>query len=67
MLEAEAVEQGGNGGAGVFAGGVQNAVTEGFFLKLVLGPGAGFGLQVLVGGGEQAGGAGVDPGALIID
>ncbi len=36
VLEAEAVEEGGDGGAGVFAGGVEDAVSEGGLLKLLL-------------------------------
>lgn len=67
MLEAETVEKGGDGGAGVFAGGVEDAVFEGVLLKLILSAGTGFGLEVLVGGGEQAGGTGIDAGALVID
>ena len=67
MLEAEAIEQGGDGVAGVLAGGVQDAVAEGVFLELGLGAGAGLGLEILVRRGEQAGGTGVDAGALVVD
>ena len=67
VLEAEAVEEGGYGGAGVFAGGVEDAVGEGGLLELLLGLGAGVGLEVLVDGDEQAGGAGVDAGVLIVE
>ena len=52
VLEAEAVEESGDGGAGVFAGGVEDAVGEGGLLELVLGFGAGFGFEVLVYGGR---------------
>ena len=62
LREAEAEEQGGDGGAGVFAGGVEDAVVERGFLELILGAGAGVGFEVLVDGDEQAGGAGVDAG-----
>src|ERR1700727_723371 len=55
------------GGAGVLAGGVQDAVVEGGFLELLFGFGAGVGLEVLVGGDEEAGGAGVDAGVLVIE
>ena len=66
-MEAEGVEEGGDGGAGVFAGGVEDAVGEGGLLELVLGLGAGVGLEVLVGGDEEAGGAGVDAGVLVVE
>lgn len=67
MIEAEGVEEGGDGGAGVFAGGVEDAVGEGGVLELLLGLGAGFGFEVLVGWDEEAGGAGVDAGVLVVD
>jgi len=67
LLEAEAVEEGGDGGAGVFAGGVEDAVRQGGLLELLLGLGAGLGLEVLVGRDEQAGGSGVDAGVLVVD
>ena len=41
VLEAEAVEQGGDGGAGVLAGGVEDAVAEGVLLELRPGRGRG--------------------------
>jgi len=44
-VEAEAVEQGGDGGAGVLACGVEDAVGEGGLLELLLGFGAGVGLE----------------------
>jgi hypothetical protein len=67
LVEAEAVEEGGYGGAGVFASGVEDAVVEGGFLELLFCFGAGVGFEVLVGGDEEAGGAGVDAGALIVE
>ena len=67
LVEAEAVEEGGDGGAGIFAGGVEDAVGEGGFLELVLGACAGFGLEILVYGDEQAGRAGVDAGVLVVE
>ena len=66
-MEAEAVEEGGDGGAGVFAGGVEDSVGEGGLLELLLRFGAGVGLEVLVDGDEQAGGAGVDAGVLVVE
>lgn len=66
-MEAEAVEQGGDGGAAVLAGGVEDAVGEGGLLELLLGLGAGVGLEVLVDGNEEAGGAGVDAGVLVVE
>ena len=57
LLKSEAVEEGGDGGAGVFAGGVEDTVGEGGMLELLLGFGAGVGLEVLVGGDEDSGGA----------
>ena len=67
LLKAEAEEDACDGGAGVFGGGVEDAVVECGLLKLGLGTGAGVGLEVLVGGDEEAGGAGVDAGVLIIE
>ena len=67
LMEAEAVEQGGDGGAGVFAGGVENAVGECGLLELLLGLGSGVGLEVLVDGHEKASGAGVDAGVLVVE
>jgi hypothetical protein len=67
LFEAEAVEEGGDGGAGVFAGGVEDAVGEGGGLELLLGLGASVGFEVGVGGDEEAGGADVDAGVLIVD
>ena len=67
LFEAEAVEQGGDGGAGVFAGGVEDAVGQGGLLELLFGFGAGVGFEVLVGGDEQAGGAQVDAGVLVVE
>ena len=67
MLEAEAVEQCSDRGAGVLAGSVEDAVAEGVFLELILSVGTGFGLEILVGGGEQAGGTSVDAGVLVVD
>ncbi len=66
-MKAEAVEEGGDGCAGVFAGGVEDAVGEGGLLELLLGLGTGVGLEVLVDGYEEAGGAGVDAGVLVIE
>ena len=66
-MEAEAVEEGGDGGAGVFAGGVEDAVGEGGLLELLLGLGAGVGFEVGVGGDEDAGGADVDAGVLVVE
>jgi len=67
LVEAEAVEEGGYGGSGVFASGVQDAIIKGGFLELLLGFGSGVGLEVLVGGNEEAGGAGVDAGVLVVE
>ncbi len=67
LAEAQAVEEGGYGGAGVFAGSIEDAVGEGGLLKLLLGLGAGVGLEVLVYGDEEAGGAGVDAGVLVVE
>ncbi len=67
LAEAEAVEERGYGGAGVFAGCVEDAVGEGGLLELLLGAGAGVGLEVLVDRDEEAGGAGVDAGVLVVD
>ena len=67
MGEAEAFEHGGDGDAGVFAGVVEDAVFEGGFLEVLFGFGAGFGFEVGVGGDEEAGGAGVDAGVLVVD
>ena len=67
MLESEAVEEGGDGGAGVFAGGVEDAVGEGGLLELLLGFDAGVGLEVRVGGDEEAGRAEVDTGVLVVE
>src|SRR5271163_3470019 len=67
LFEPQAVEEGGDGGAGVFAGGVEDAVGERGGLELLLGLGAGVGFEVLVDGDEEAGGAGVDAGVLVVD
>src|SRR5277367_1492390 len=67
LVKAEAVEESGDGGAGVFAGGVEDAVGERGLLELLLGLGAGVGLEGLVDGDEEAGGAGVDAGALVVE
>lgn len=67
LLEAEAVEEGSDGGAGVFAGGVEDAVGQGGLLELLLGLGAGVGFEVLVGWDEEAGSAGVDASVLVVD
>src|SRR5580704_4765297 len=67
LVEAEAVEEGGDGGAGVFAGGVEDAVGEGGLLDLLLGFGAGVGFEVGVGGDEDSGGGHVDAGVLIVE
>jgi hypothetical protein len=67
LAEAEAVEECGYGGAGVFAGGVEDAVGEGGLLELLLGLGAGVGLEILVDGDEKACGAGVDAGVLVVE
>jgi hypothetical protein len=67
MLEAERVEQGGDGRAGVLARGVEDAVAEGGLLELLLRRSAGVGLEVGVGRDEQAGGAGVDTGVLLVE
>ncbi len=48
-------------------GGVEDSVGEGGLLELLLGAGAGVGLEVLVDGDEQAGGAGVDAGVLVVE
>ncbi len=66
-MEAEAVEEGGDGGAGVLAGGVEDAIGEGRLLELLLGFGARVGFEVLVDGDEEAGGAGVDAGMLVVE
>ena len=66
-MKAEAVEEGGDGGAGVFAGGVEDSVAEGGLLELLFGLGAGVGLEVLVYGDEQAGRTGVDAGVLVVE
>ena len=66
-MKAEAVEKGGDGGAGVFAGGVEDAVGESGLLELLLGLGAGVGLEVLVDGNEKTSGAGVDAGVLVVE
>ncbi len=55
LAEAEAVEERRYGGAGIFAGGVEDAVGEGGLLELLLGLGAGVGLEILVDGDEKAG------------
>ncbi len=65
--EAEGVEESGDGGAGVFAGGVEDTIGEGCFLELVLGLGAGVGFEVGVCGDEEAGGADVDTGVLVVE
>src|ERR1700730_4213347 len=67
ILEAEAVEEGGDSGAGVFAGDVEDAVGEGGLLELLLGAGAGVGLEVLVDRDEQSRTAGVDAGVLVVE
>jgi len=67
LMEAEAVEKSCYGGAGVLAGGVEDAVGECGLLELLLGFGAGVGFEVLVGGNEQAGGASVDAGVLVVE
>ena len=67
LLEAEAVKESRDGGAGVFAGGVEDAVGESGLLKLLFGFGAGVGFEVLVDGDEEAGGAGVDAGVLVVE
>ena len=66
-MEAQAVEEGGDGGSGVFAGGVENAVGEGGGLELLFSLGTGIGFEVGVGGDEEAGGADVDAGVLVVD
>src|SRR5207249_8369289 len=63
----EAVEEGGVGGAGVLAGGVEDSVGEGGLLELLLGAVAGLGLEVLVDGDEESSGAGVDAGPLVVE
>jgi hypothetical protein len=67
FVEAEAVEEGGDGGAGVFAGSIEDAVGEGGGLELLLGLGAGVGFEIGVGGDEEAGRADVDAGVLVVD
>jgi hypothetical protein len=67
LLESEAVEEGGDGGAGIFPCGVEDAVCEGSLLELLLGLGAGVGFEVLVGGDKESGGAGVDAGVLVVE
>ena len=67
LAEAEGVEEGGDGGAGVFAGGVEDAVGQRGGLELLLGFGAGVGFEVGVSGDENAGGAQVDAGVLVVD
>ena len=67
LFEAEAVEQGSDGGAGVSAGGVENAVGEGRSLQLLLGLGAGVRLEVRIGRNEDAGGTNIDAGVLVVD
>ncbi|MCU1222777.1 MAG: hypothetical protein JWQ42_870 [Edaphobacter sp.] len=66
-LKTEAVEEGRDGGAGVFAGGVEDAVGEGGLLELLLGAGAGVGLKVLVDGDEETGRTGVDASVLVVE
>lgn len=67
LVEAQAVEERGYGGSGIFAGGVQNAVVESGFLELLLGSGARVGLEVLVCGYQQAGGASINAGVLVVE
>jgi len=67
LVEAEAVEQGGDGGAGVFAGGVEDPVSEGGLLDLLLGLGAGIGFEIWVGGDQDAGGTEVDAAVLVVE
>src|SRR3984885_16245506 len=67
LLEAEAVEEGSDGGAGVLAGGVEDSVGESGLLELLLGLDAGVGFEVLVGRDEEAGGTGVDAGVLVVE
>src|SRR5258705_151740 len=62
FMEAQAVEQGSDGGAGVFAGCVEDAVGQGGLLELLLGLGAGVGFEVVV-GWEQEDGRAVVAGA----
>ena len=65
--KAEGIKQGGEGGAGVFAGGVEDTVGEGGLLELALGFGAGVGFEVAVDGNEQAGGAGINAGVGVVE
>src|ERR1700761_696597 len=67
LVEAEAVEESCDCGAGVLACCVEDAVGEGGLLELLLGLGAGVGFEVLVGWDEEAGGAGVDAGVLVVE
>src|SRR6202035_4870175 len=65
LFEPEAIEEDGNGGAGVFAGGIEDAVGERGLLEPLLGFGAGVGFEVGIGGDEEAGGAYIDAGVLV--
>jgi hypothetical protein len=67
LFEAQAVEQRGDGGAGVFAGGVEDAVGQRGGLELLLGFGAGVGFEVGIDRDEEAGGTDVDAGVLVVD
>ncbi len=61
-LEAEAVEQAFEAAAGVAAGCIQDAVSEGGLKDLGFGLAACVGLEIGIGGDKDAGGAGEDPG-----
>ncbi len=66
-MEAEAVEQGGDGCAGIRAGFREDAVVECGLRHLLLGGLADLGLEIYVGVHEQAGDAGIDLGLAIVD
>ena len=67
FVKPEAEEEGGDGGASIFAGGVEDAVSEGGLLKLLFGLGAGVAFKIRVGGNEDAGGAHVDTRVLVVE
>jgi len=66
-MEAEAVEEGADGGLGVAVGSHEDAVVEGGLRHLLLGGLADLGLEVHIGINEQAGAAGKDLGLAVVN
>jgi len=66
-VEAEAVEEGADGGLGVAVGAHEDAVVEGGLCHLLLGCLANLGLEIHVGVDEQAGASGKDLGLAVVD